>query len=272
MSTRKLISLCMIALNEEEYLPRALGNLDGFWNELIVVVDSRTTDRTAEIAKAHGATVLMYEWQAPGHLAEMRNMGLDIATGEWIVALDADEIIIDHVVLRKCLERADPEVVCVWPLFKLYDDNGQFIQQWQHKRIWRNGYCRFRYRHHEYPITVITDYGREETIPAVFEHRQPSSRDPFKKIDGLPRLLLDAEENPGDYRPAFYLQGHYLWMECWRKSMEWGKRSIELLHGEHVDRYEATLYWRMYLAAQELGDHFIADYWKRRHDTLIPMP
>jgi len=48
------LSVCIITLNEEESLPRALASLTEIADE-IVVVDSGSTDRTAEIARQHGA-------------------------------------------------------------------------------------------------------------------------------------------------------------------------------------------------------------------------
>ena len=47
------LSVCIITLNEEENLPRALASLKEIADE-IVVVDSGSADRTAEIAREHG--------------------------------------------------------------------------------------------------------------------------------------------------------------------------------------------------------------------------
>src|SRR2546430_9230788 len=49
------LSACLITYNEEHNLPRALTSLAGIADE-IVVVDSGSTDRTAEIARAHGVS------------------------------------------------------------------------------------------------------------------------------------------------------------------------------------------------------------------------
>ena len=82
------ISLCMIVRDEEECLPRCLESARGIVDE-IIVVDTGSTDRTVGIALAFGAKVVSFPWS--GDFSEARNRGLDLATCEWILALDADE-------------------------------------------------------------------------------------------------------------------------------------------------------------------------------------
>lgn len=85
---RKHISLCMIVRNEERMLPSCLQSVWGIVNE-IIVVDTGSTDRTVEIAESFGAIVIHEQWD--NDFAKARNAGLEIATGEWILFLDADE-------------------------------------------------------------------------------------------------------------------------------------------------------------------------------------
>lgn len=83
-----LISLCMIVKNEEASLPRCLQSIQGTVDE-VVVVDTGSTDSTADIARSFGAIVVHAPWQAD--FAAARNTGLAIARGRWILFLDADE-------------------------------------------------------------------------------------------------------------------------------------------------------------------------------------
>jgi len=83
------ISACVITQNEERNLPRLLESLRGIADE-IVVVDSGSSDRTGEIAREHGARFEFREWT---HYAEQRNHAARIATAEWILSLDADEVL-----------------------------------------------------------------------------------------------------------------------------------------------------------------------------------
>jgi glycosyltransferase involved in cell wall biosynthesis len=54
----------------------------------VLVLDSGSTDGTAEIARAAGATVVVTDW--PGY-GPQQNRAMDLATGEWLFSLDADE-------------------------------------------------------------------------------------------------------------------------------------------------------------------------------------
>jgi tetratricopeptide (TPR) repeat protein len=85
------LTLAMIVRDEEEMLPRCLAAAAPAVDE-IVVVDTGSTDRTVEIAESFGARVLRHEWT--GSFAAARNVSFDAATGDWIVYLDADEVLV----------------------------------------------------------------------------------------------------------------------------------------------------------------------------------
>ena len=81
------LSVVIVTKNEEENLARTLESVR--WADEIIVVDSGSTDRTVEIARSFGAKVFVEEWK--GYAAQ-KNSALDKATGDWILALDADEV------------------------------------------------------------------------------------------------------------------------------------------------------------------------------------
>ncbi len=78
----------MIVKDEEEWLSKCLGSVRDAVDEMIVV-DTGSTDRTIEIARGMGATVIETEWV--DDFSVVRNVGLEAAQGEWILFLDADE-------------------------------------------------------------------------------------------------------------------------------------------------------------------------------------
>ena len=84
------VSLCMIARNEERFLPECLGRARAAVDE-IIVVDTGSTDRTVAIAESFGAKVLHSPWA--DDFSAPRNVGLQAATGDWILVLDADEFL-----------------------------------------------------------------------------------------------------------------------------------------------------------------------------------
>jgi glycosyltransferase involved in cell wall biosynthesis len=82
------LSLCMIAKDEAAMIGRCLASVRAVADE-IIVVDTGSSDTTAEIARQLGAHVSHYPWN--DHFSAARNYSLELATGEWILVLDADE-------------------------------------------------------------------------------------------------------------------------------------------------------------------------------------
>ncbi|MET0917145.1 MAG: glycosyltransferase family 2 protein, partial [Burkholderiales bacterium] len=81
------LSVILIAKDEEACIARALRSVA--WADEIVVVDSGSIDRTVDIARELGARVIVAaDW--PGFGAQ-KNRALDLATGAWVLSLDADE-------------------------------------------------------------------------------------------------------------------------------------------------------------------------------------
>lgn len=84
------LSVCMIVKNEEEVLARAVASVRNIASE-IVIVDTGSTDATVSIAQALGAVISRFTWC--DDFAAARNFSLSLATGDWILVLDADEIL-----------------------------------------------------------------------------------------------------------------------------------------------------------------------------------
>jgi len=101
------ISLCMIVKDEESFLDACLRSAAPCVDEM-VIVDTGSTDRTVEIAKAHGATILHFEWC--NDFAAARNFALEHATGDWVLSLDADEVLTPETPARIRALVEDPGV------------------------------------------------------------------------------------------------------------------------------------------------------------------
>jgi glycosyltransferase involved in cell wall biosynthesis/Tfp pilus assembly protein PilF len=100
------ISVCMIVKDEEPYLANCLHSLSAVADEMIVV-DTGSADKTREIAEAFGAHVYDFTWT--NDFSAARNYSLSKAQGDWIMVLDADEVISyqDHARLKKLINRKD---------------------------------------------------------------------------------------------------------------------------------------------------------------------
>ncbi len=81
-----MLSAIVITYNEEQNIGACLESLK--WCDELIVVDSNSNDNTVEIARGFNAKVRIVENQTYG---EKRNTGMDMAAGEWILWIDADE-------------------------------------------------------------------------------------------------------------------------------------------------------------------------------------
>jgi glycosyltransferase involved in cell wall biosynthesis len=89
------ISIVIPAFNEERLLGESLAQIKSAsgvfvrrgWEVELIVCDNNSTDHTAEIARASGATVV---FEPINQIARARNSGAAAATGDWLIFVDAD--------------------------------------------------------------------------------------------------------------------------------------------------------------------------------------
>jgi len=81
------LTAILISYNEEMDLPRALASLAGIADE-IILMDSGSTDRTCEIARAYGARVHTRKLES---FAEQKNCAASLSSNDWILSIDCDQ-------------------------------------------------------------------------------------------------------------------------------------------------------------------------------------
>lgn len=103
-STETSISLCLIVRNEQAFLGPCLNSIKNLVNE-IIVVDTGSNDRSTDIARIFGARVYHFKWRDDFSAALVYSM--EKATGDWILILNADEIIAaqDQIILKKLIKK-----------------------------------------------------------------------------------------------------------------------------------------------------------------------
>lgn len=97
---RSGIEVVMIVRDEEMNLPHSLGSLRG-WADRVWVIDSGSTDRTVEVARALGAEVVHQPWLG---YARQKNWALDNLpiAAPWVLILDADESVLPELRSALC--------------------------------------------------------------------------------------------------------------------------------------------------------------------------
>lgn len=98
------LSVAMIASNEEGNLARSLPAVK-FADE-VIVVENDSTDRTVAVAESLGAKVITHPWEG---YARQRNFSISQCRGEWVLILDADEVIPPETAeeIRQAIKRDD---------------------------------------------------------------------------------------------------------------------------------------------------------------------
>ena len=190
------LSLCMIVRDEEEMLPRSLAAVRDAVDE-IVVVDTGSRDATLEVARSFGAKVIEREWT--GSFAAARNASIEAASGDWLLFLDADEVLdpADAPLLRELTGRTWREA------FYLVETN-HTGELGDGTAVTHNALRVFRNR---------PEYRFEGRIHEQIAHNLPS---------GLPERL----------EPTPIRVDHYGYLGAVRDSKEKSRRNIELLRSQ----------------------------------------
>ncbi|MET0625762.1 MAG: glycosyltransferase [Pyrinomonadaceae bacterium] len=203
------VSLAMIVRDEERTLGRCLASVAGAFDE-IVVVDTGSRDSTKEVALRHGARVFDFEWV--DDFAAARQFAFDRATSDWVVWLDADDVVTDAARVREAAASAPPDVAGFeWRYVSARDAWGNALCEFWRERCVRNdGTFRWRGRVHEVlvpsePRTLARDHS------VVVEHRPEAARASEKTGRNL--RILEAERRAAgpaaDARVLFYLGNEY---------------------------------------------------------------
>lgn len=163
------LSAAVIVQNEEKNLPRWLKAVSQVADE-IVAVDSGSTDRTMEILRQAGAKAEFRAWDGYAH---QRNHADSLCSGDWILMLDADEVLTPESIQALRRFKREPEPVHdvlfmpsrVW-FFGHFLRHGGFYPEWK-PRLYRRGKARWaRQQVHEHLETSGTS-GRLE---AIYDH------------------------------------------------------------------------------------------------------
>jgi len=209
------VSACLITLNEEQNLPRALKSLQGVVDE-IVVVDCGSPDRTVEIAQEFGAKVVTRGWT---NFAEQKNAAADAASNEWILSVDADEELgpeLGDALLRWKESKPDHDVYefsrRAWYLGGWVNHSGWYPDR--QKRLYKRGAARFSGIVHE-SLQFQGEPGRLDgdllhyTIHTIAEHEE--------KVERYTALAAQQMYAAGkrDWRGAMLLATPWNWLKSY---------------------------------------------------------
>jgi hypothetical protein len=142
--TRPTLSVILITKNEAELVARCLESVK--WADEIIVVDSGSTDGTVDICRRYTDRVVATDW--PG-FGPQKNRALAMATGDWVLSIDADEevtqALAQEIQLLMQIDTAEPSVYKVPRLSRLLGRPMRHGDWWPDEvpRLFRRGHAQF---------------------------------------------------------------------------------------------------------------------------------
>ncbi|VTR92486.1 Glycosyl transferase OS=Singulisphaera acidiphila (strain ATCC BAA-1392 / DSM 18658 / VKM B-2454 / MOB10) GN=Sinac_0358 PE=4 SV=1: Glycos_transf_2 [Gemmata massiliana] len=200
------VSLTMIVKNEEHHLGACLESVRDLVDEAMVI-DTGSTDRTAEIARSFECMVGAFPWV--DHFAAARNAALEAATGDYALWMDAADRLDaeNRDKLRALLAGlSGANEAFVMKCLCVADRPGAGATAVDHVRLFRlHPAHRWTYRAHEQILPALRAPGAEvkwsEMCGVPVGYVAPAGR--RRKLDRDLRLLkLDAAEKPGTRSPC----------------------------------------------------------------------
>ncbi|MGI9316976.1 MAG: glycosyltransferase family 2 protein [bacterium] len=134
------VSAYVIAYNEEEKIEDCLQTV--LWADEIVVADSFSSDRTAEIAESMGAKVIQVPFTGFG---DLRNSAISECMGDWILSVDSDERCTMEVRDEICKVMSDPGSLDIYRIPRRNFFMGRWIRHsgwypnYRQPQLFRNG-------------------------------------------------------------------------------------------------------------------------------------
>jgi glycosyltransferase involved in cell wall biosynthesis len=233
------VSLCMIVRDEEEMLAACLESCREAVSEMIVV-DTGSTDRSVEIAESFGARVVHFAWT--GNFSDARNAGIDQATGDWILWLDADEQLEPGDGSRLAELTREPWREAHWFVETNYTGQHEGGTASQHLalRLFRNrpGY-RFTLAIHEQirnsmPYDLTERFGPPSLRIRHYGYLKQRIDDRGKHARNLELLHGELETNPRSSFTHFNIATEYVGLDDLPSARRHYEQGLELLRQEHA--------------------------------------
>ena len=228
------ISLCMIVRDEEGTLRRCLDSVKEVVDE-IIIVDTGSRDHTAEIAREF--TEKVYEFQWIDDFSAARNYGLERATQDYCMWLDADDVLKPEEAekIQRLKEEMPVDVDVVMMKYAIaFDEWDRPTFTYYRERLVRNGdRCRFAGRVHE----AITPFGTVKYEEIYVEHRKVKASDSNRNLRIYERMVREGEIlGP---RETYYYGRELYDHGRWRKAGRMLREFLKMPSGWEEDKKEA---------------------------------
>lgn len=231
------ISVVIIAKNEELVLGTCLESVKGA--DEIIVVDTGSLDKTLEVARKYTDKVFDdYKWN--DSFCEARNHALAKATGDWVLSIDADEILHSMEEVRTAVSLADKQQALAVNVKMFASDNGQahdFPRLFKRceQNFWRGAI-------HNHLSTLGETLGN---VKITYGYSPAHLLDKDRAM----RILEKECKNPENVREMFYLAREYWYRGRFEEALEltgkYVQKSRYLAEKAEAFLMMARIYWKL---------------------------
>lgn len=209
------ISLCMIVKNEEDVLSRCLNSIKDVVDE-IIIVDTGSSDNTKKIAKNFTDKIYHFNWC--DDFAKARNYSFSKATKDYILWLDADDVILpkDVKLLKSLKNDIDKNTDIVMMKYNMgtNDDNTPSLSYYRERLIKNFKNYKWVGRIHE----VITPTGNVIYSDIAITHKKIHISDPLRNLRIFEKMIEENEKL--DTRQKFYYAREIYYSGNFTKAIE----------------------------------------------------
>lgn len=219
------ITALVLTKNEERVIARTCDKLQLF--DQILVVDSKSVDKTREIAESKGATVVDFEWDGQYPKKKQWSLELSCIRNDWVLFVDADEYP-DDVLLGQLLRNARRLATTTFAAFDLRLRYSFLDRELRHghrvtkRALVHRSRCRF-------PVVADLDVANMWEVEG---HYQPVSSG---KIGQMPGALIHEDPDPlFDY---FARHNRYSDWEAHLQAKDTVQRAVDNVRSRRGKRY-----------------------------------
>jgi len=221
-----MLCFTTIVRNAESGLAACLDSVTGLADK-IVIVDTGSTDQTVAIARRYTQHVLHFDWC--DNFALARNQALQHIDADWILTLDADEVLLNPEALRQALQDMDPQSAPWVCQFVFLQGEPPEQKRTLKRALWSGHFClRFDGRVHESLSWQGGEPRYHDLRQVQVSHARPEPALQISKQRGYGQLIQAelAQDQPGPRRQA----------ELW-----WHLAQAQTQLGDHTAAHKASL-------------------------------
>lgn len=234
------LSLAMIVKNEDQVLGRILSQAKPVCDE-IIIVDTGSTDNTVQLAESFGAKVFHFEWI--DDFAAARNQAFSHCGGDWILWLDADDVITESnqqkllALKETALTPEIDAVVCSYQI--AFDANGQCLVSMPRERLLRKAAGgSWHFPIHE-AYVLPSEARLLNRLDIAIEHHKPDQyveRSSDRNLNLLAKLIEAGDDSP---RTWYYYGKELRQHGRLTEAIEAFDKHVQVNQADSISRYQA---------------------------------